>query len=121
MSARRYAQSLVISFAALAAVGCTTVTVSGPDGKVSCTGGIVATNIRSPESHLITVRSRGAGVFSSDDGLSVGWFSGTRVYAPINKDRCRVVLIPEDPEDTARFLEVLSRSGINLSEICTAQ
>lgn len=106
--------------AVLAAAGCTSVTVSGSNGTVTCSG-LVATDIRSSDAQIITVKASGLGVFSGPDEWTVGWFSGLRVYSPTNSDRCRVVLMPQHPEELGRFLKVLEDSGVRASEICTVQ
>lgn len=98
--------------------GCTTVTISSDGKEISCNG-ILKTSLNSEDSNLVQIKTNGIGLFRSNEDITLGWLSETRIFSTNHPDKCRVILLPENTQNIESFIQTLTLSGINLSDICT--
>lgn len=97
--------------------GCTTITITGTGSELTCAG-FSEQIAETKEADLIAVKSNGLGMFKRESEFTLGWLSEIRVYGTNHVDKCRVILIPEHPENISNLLAVLASTGTNLSEVC---
>lgn len=107
---------LAILFTLAFQSGCATVTVAGQHNTLSCSG-VFGSSIQATESPLTTIEIKGVGFFKSPQSFTAGWVSEKRVTLS-GADNCRIVFLPDNGMQIEKLAEILSKSGIDLSNVC---
>lgn len=115
MRNRLVAASIVL--AGLAASACSTLTVSSGTGR-STEEGIIGNRVADTDFSPLVVQSRGLGVFSRGDGVTVGWLNETRVYISTANAKCQTVILTNRVDDVKNVIAALEKADSSLAGIC---
>lgn len=106
-----------IVIAAINAAACSTLTVSSETGK-STVEGVIGNSVVETGSYPLVIGSRGLGIFTRRDGVTIGWLNETRVYISIEIDKCRTIILTDHVDEIKSVIAALEAAKSSLSDIC---